>query len=170
MKREIPYNEEAEQSVIGAMLLSKYAMQKALEQLTKESFYIEKNGKIFEAIKKLSDKNIALDITTLTNELKDEKKLTEVGGVEYLTEILEQTPTASNIEYYLQIVLDKAIARRLIDKATEIATLGYETSLPINEVLEQAETKILEVAKNRSSSEFRTMPEVLESIHQNLEE
>ncbi len=170
MNRVVPYHLEAEQSVLGSMLLSKYAMQKALEQITKESFYLEKNGKIFEAIRNLYNKGIALDITTLTNELKDLKILEEVGGVEYLTEILDSTPTAANIDYYLKIVEDKSLARRLITQATEIAELGYETDIPINEIIDQAETKILEVAKNRKATEFRTMPEVLDSIQQNLEE
>ena len=107
MNREIPNNIEAEQSVLGAMLLSKYALQKAIEVLTKESFYLDKHAKIFEALRNLTTKEIAIDITTLTNELKDSGTLNEIGGVEYLTEIIDNTPTAANIDYYLKIVEDK---------------------------------------------------------------
>ena len=169
MKKEIPNNIEAEQSVIGAMFLSKYAVQKAVETLTSDSFFLEKHGKIFNAIKDLNSKEIAIDITTLTSELKDQNILNEVGGVEYLSEILEQTPTAANIDYYIKIVEDKSILRNLINEATEIATLGYTNEFSVTETLDKAESKILNVVKNRKSSEFKQMPEVLSNIQENLE-
>ena len=81
MKREIPNNIEAEQSVLGSMLLSKYALEKAVETLTKESFFLDKHAKIFNALKNLQNKKVAVDITTLTTELKDENTLNEVGGI-----------------------------------------------------------------------------------------
>ena len=169
LKKEIPNNIEAEQSVIGAMFLSKYAVQKAVETLTSDSFFLEKHGKIFNAIKDLNSKEIAIDITTLTSELKDQNILNEVGGVEYLSEILEQTPTAANIDYYIKIVEDKSILRNLINEATEIATLGYTNEFSVTETLDKAESKILNVVKNRKSSEFKQMPEVLSNIQENLE-
>ena len=169
MKKEIPNNIEAQQSVIGAMFLSKYALQKAVETLTSDSFFLEKHGKIFNAIKDLNSKEIAIDITTLTSELKDQNILNEVGGVEYLSEILEQTPTAANIDYYIKIVEDKSILRNLINEATEIATLGYTNEFSVTETLDKAESKILNVVKNRKSSEFKQMPEVLSNIQENLE-
>ena len=169
MKREIPNNLEAEQSVIGSMLLSKYALQKALETLTKESFYSDKNGKIFDALRNLTAKEIAIDITTLTTELKDEGTLAEVGGVEYLTEIIENTPTAANVDYYIQIVEDKSVLRNLIEEATEIANLGYTNEFSLTETLDKAESKILNVVKNRKSSDIRQMPEIIAEFQENLE-
>ncbi len=169
MKREIPNNIEAEQSVLGSMLLSKYALQKAIESLTNESFFLEKHAKIFTAIKNLANKEVAIDITTLTTELKDENTLNEIGGVEYLTEILENTPTAANIDHYIKIVEDKSILRNLIEEATSIATLGYSSDLPINETLDKAESKILNVVKNRKSSDIKQMPEILTEFQENLE-
>lgn len=169
MKKEIPNNIEAEQSVLGAMLLSKYALQKAIEALSSESFFVEKHGKIFNALKDLSIKEVAIDITTLTSELKDKKILSEIGGLDYLTEILELTPTAANVDHYIKIVEDKSILRSLIDEATEIATLGYTNEFSITETLDKAEAKILSVVKNRKSSEFKQMPEILNEIQENLE-
>lgn len=169
MNREIPHNIEAEQSVLGAMFLSKYAIQKSIESLNKESFFLEKHGKIFETIKELYTDNVAIDITTVTNKLKDKKILKEIGGVEYLTEILDQTPTAANIDHYLKIVEDKSILRNLIEEATQIATLGYNSDLPVNETLDKAEARILNVVKNRKSTEFRTMPDVLNEVQESLE-
>lgn len=169
MKREIPNNIEAEQAVLGSMLLSKYATTKAIESLTSDSFFLEKHSKIFNAIKDLTSKKIPLDITTLTSKLKDENLLNEIGGVDYLTEILDATPTAANIDYYLKIVEDKSILRNLIEEATEIATLGYTNEFSVTETLDKAESKILNVVKNRKSSEFKQMPEVLSEIEENLE-
>lgn len=169
MNREIPNNIEAEQSVLGAMLLSKYAVQKAVESLTSESFYLEKHAKIFDAIKSLTAKEIAIDVTTLTTELKDNGTLNEVGGVEYLTEILDNTPTAANIDYYLKIVEDKSILRNLIDEATKIVTLGYSNEFSVTETLDKAESKILNVVKSKKSSDIKQMPEVITEFKENLD-
>ena len=169
MNREIPNNIEAEQSVLGAMLLSKYALQKAIETLTKDSFYLDKHAKIFEALKSLTAKEVAIDITTLTTELKDNGTLNAIGGVEYLTEIIDSTPTAANIDYYLRIVEDKSILRNLIEEATQIATLGYSNEFSVSETLDKAESKILSVVKNRKSSDMKQMPEVISEFQENLE-
>ena len=131
MKREIPNNIEAEQSVLGSMFLSKEAVIKALESLSQESFYLDKHGKIFEAIRNLYNSNVAIDLTTVTNELKNKQELDAIGGIEYLTEILDQTPTAANIDHYINIVSDKSILRNLIEEATNIATLGYSNEFPV---------------------------------------
>lgn len=169
MNKEVPHNLEAEQSVLGSMLLSKYAIQKATDSLNYENFFLEKNGKIFEVLKEMYNNNIAIDLTTLTNELKNKKLLNEIGGIEYLTEIIEQVPTAANIEHYIKIVEDKSILRNLINEATNIVTLGYTNELSVEETLDKAESRILNVVKNRKSSEFRMMPEVLTSFQENLE-
>ena len=169
MNREIPQNIEAEQSVIGAMLLSKSAIVEAIESLAPESFYLDKHGKLFNAIKKLYDNGIPVDFTTLTNELKDQGLLSAVGGVEYITEIMEQTPIASNVSYYINIVLEKSVLRRLIDSATDIASLGYSNEYGLEETLDKAESKILEVVRDRKATDFKHMPEVLTNVQTNLE-
>ena len=169
MKKEIPNNIEAEQSVLGSMMLSKYALGKAIESLTETSFYLEKHKKIFKALKSLASKDIAIDITTLTNELKNDMSLDEIGGVDYLTEILDQTPTAANVEYYINIVEEKSILRNLINVSTDIATLGYSNDYSVNEVLDQAESKMVSLMKNRKSSEFKEIPQVLKDYKLELE-
>jgi replicative DNA helicase len=169
VNREIPQNIEAEQSVIGAMLLSKSAIVEVIESLVPESFYLDKHGKLFTAIKKLYDNGIPVDFTTLTNELKDQGLLSAVGGVEYITEIMEQTPIASNVSYYINIVEEKSVLRRLIDSATDIASLGYSNEYNLEETLDKAESKILEVVKDRKATDFKHMPEVLTNVQTNLE-
>ena len=159
--RTLPNNLEAEESVLGSCFLSKYALQKANENLTSDSFYNEKNSKIFETMVDLMDENTPIDITTVTSYLKKKNELNAVGGVEYLTEVLNYVPTASNIDYYIKSVEEAAILRNLIATAEEIASEGYSPDETVNEILDNSEKKILNIVKNRKASEFRTIKDVL---------
>ena len=167
--RTLPNNLEAEESVLGACFLSKYALQKAGESLTPDSFYSEKNSKIFASMLDLMEEKTPIDITTITSALKKKNELTEVGGVEYLTEIINFVPTASNVDYYIQSVEEAAILRRLIETATDIASEGYRTDETVNEILDNSEKKILNIVKNRKASEFRTIKDVLIKTQSDLE-
>ncbi len=167
--KSLPNNIEAEESVLGACFLSKYALQKACESLTPDSFYDEKNGKIFAAMNSLVEEKTPIDITTVTGYLKKKNQLAEIGGVEYLTEVLNFVPTASNIDYYIKNVEDASILRRLIETATDIASEGYRTDESVNEILDNSEKKILNIVKNRKASEFRTIKEVLQKTQSDLE-
>ena len=165
----MPNNLEAEKSVLGASFISNYALQKAIESLTPESFYSEKNNKIFSAMMSLAEEKTPIDITTVTGYLNKKNELLEIGGVEYLTEILNFVPTASNIDYYIQSVEESAILRRLINTANEIAEEGYRTDESVNEILDSSEKRILNIVKNRKSSEFRTIKDVLAKTQSDLE-
>ena len=167
--KALPNNLEAEQSVLGSCFLSKYALQKACETLTPDSFYSDKNGKIFAAMNALVDEKTPIDIATITSYLKNNKQLTEVGGVEYLTEILNFVPTASNIDYYIKDVEDTYILRNLIETATDIASDGYKTDESVNEILDNSEKKILNIVKNRRTSEFRSIKDILKKTQEDLE-
>ena len=167
--KNVPNNFEAEQSVIGAMFLSKYALEKACETLTKESFYYHNNALIFNVIQEMNENKKPIDLTTITSELKNKNLLNEVGGVEYLSEVLESVPTAANVEYYIKLVEDAAILRRLIEVSTDITTNAYQSFGNVNETLDEAERKILGIVKNRRSTEFKTIKEVLDSTQANLE-
>ena len=167
--RALPNNLEAEESVLGSCFLSKYALQKANENLTEDSFYNERNSKIFSTMTALMEENTPIDITTVTSYLKRKNELTEVGGVEYLTEVLNYVPTASNIEYYIKSVEEAAILRNLIITAEEIASEGYSPDESVNEILDNSEKKILNIVKNRKSSEFRSIRDVLIKTQSDLE-
>lgn len=169
VNKVMPNNLEAEESVLGACFLSKYALQKATENLLPESFYNEKNAKIFSSMIALQEEKTPIDLTTITSYLKKKNELNEVGGVEYLTEVLNFVPTASNVDYYIQTVEENAILRRLIETANEIATEGYRNDESINEILDSSEKKILSIVKNRKSSEFRSIKEVLAKTQSDLE-
>lgn len=167
--RELPNNLEAEQAVLGAMFLSKTALEKTVEILKESSFYSEKNGKIFSALKSLDERKIPIDITTLTEELKSKNLINEIGGVEYLTEVLDSVPNAANIDYYTKIIEDKATLRELIERATEITTMGYNEENSVSETVEEAEKKILGIIKNKRSTEFKTIQDVMKTTEKNLE-
>ena len=169
MNNTMPHNIDAEKSVLGSMFLSKYALQKALESLTKDLFYLESHQIIFEAIKNLREKLISIDLTTVTEELETKKQLKQIGGVEYLTEIINFVPTAANVDEYIRIVDEKAILRRLIEEATQIVSTGYNQEDDINEILDNAEKKILNVVKTKKGTEFRSIQEVLKKTQSDLE-
>lgn len=167
--RVMPNNPEAEESILGACFLSKSALQKASENLTPDSFYNEKNSKIFSSLVSLMDEKVPIDLTTVTSDLKKKNQLTEIGGVEYLTEVLNFVPTATNIDYYIEMVQESAIRRNLIDTATDIASDGYKTEEALSDLLDSTEKKIFNIAKNRKSSEFRSIKEVLNKAQSDLE-
>ena len=169
MNREIPHNIDAEQSVLGAMFLTKKALQKALELLDGSEFYSDNHAKIFECIKNLDAKGSIVDITTVANELSNRNWLKQVGDIEYLTEIIESVPSAAGIDEYIKIVEDKSILRRLIDEATSIITDSYNTSNNISEVIETAEKKIFEVSKSLRSTEFKSIQDVLYKTQADIE-
>ena len=167
--RNMPSNIESEQSLLGACFLSKSALQKAGETLLPESFYDEKNGKIYSAMLNLMESRTPIDLTTVTSYLKNHNQLTEVGGVEYLTEVLNIVPTAANAEYYIKDIEESHLLRKLITTAEEIASGGYQPDLTVNDVLDNAEKKILNIVKNRKASEFRSIKDVLAKTQSDLE-
>ena len=168
-EKTMPHNIDAEKSVLGSMFLSKYAMQKAIEALNKDLFYLDSHIKIFSAIAFLSEKNTPIDVTTVTEELENRKELKQIGGVEYLTEIINFVPTAANVDEYIRIVEEKAILRRLIEEATQIVSSGYNQQEDLSEVLDNAEKKILNVVKTRKGTEFRSIQDVLIKTQSDLE-
>lgn len=167
--KNIPNNIEAEKSVLGAMIISKYALQKGVDALTKDSFYSNINSEVFECLSYMLEKSIPIDLTTIVTELKNRNKLNEIGGVEYITEIIDYVPTAANIEHYIKLVEESALLRKLIDVSTDIVTSAYNTNNAVDDTLDTAERKILSVVNNRRSTEFRTIKEVLASAEANLQ-
>lgn len=169
MLRNVPNSKEAEQSVLSAIFLSKSAQELAFETLDENSFYYDNNKKIFIALKSLYDKSIPIDMTTITNELQNKGFLESIGGVLYLTEVLNTESTASNINYYLKIVNDDSLLRRLIDVSNEVNQMGYDTSKDVSETLDEAERKILSIVKDKRSTEFKNIKEVVYNVQKNLQ-
>ncbi|MCD8562264.1 MAG: replicative DNA helicase [Bacilli bacterium] len=169
-ERALPHNLAAEQAVLGSMFLSKYAMQKAIEELEKELFYSESHARIFSVLVDLNEKHIPIDITTVVEELEKRKLLKQVGDVAYLGEIINSVPTASNIDEYIKIVTEKAILRRLISEATQIVTDSLDGKEDLVNLLDRAEQKNTKtLLKKRKATEFRTIQDVLFKAQSDLE-
>ncbi len=168
VKKE-PQNIDAEISVLSCAFLSEEALDKVCEDLTLDYFYDESNRKIYEVIKELRLKNVALDITTVANELEKKKELSSVGGVEYLTEIIEAVPTAANVNEYINILFEKTVLRTLINKATNIVTDCYEEKKDLSEIVEDAEKGILAVNKDRIGKEIRPIQDVIVKAQTEIE-
>ena len=169
MAKEIPHSIEAEQAVLGSMFLTKYALQKSIESLDESLFYLDSHSKIFTAMKDLVEANRKIDMMTVSEELKKRKWLDKIGGIEYLTEIAKSVPTAANVNEYIKIVEEKAILRRLIEEGTAVITDAYNSTNSIDEILNNAERKILNVVKTRKGSEFQTIQNVLSKTQADLE-
>lgn len=167
--KTMPHNNESEQSVLGAMFLSKYALQKCVENLAPEMFYSDRHAKIFNVMSYLLESNSAIDITTVTAELDKRQELKMIGNVDYLSEIINSVPSASNVDEYIKIVEEKAILRKLIQTANDIASTCYSSKEDISTVLDTAEKKVLNVVKTRKGTEFRAIQDVLFKTQSDLE-
>ena len=170
MARSIPSNKEAEQALLSSMFISHTALEKATDMLSEEDFYYDNNRVLFNTLNTLNKKNTPIDMTSVVTELKNNDKLNDAGGISYITEVLNSEAVATNADYYIKKVSDTALLRRLIKASEEIGTLGYEAMDDVDEALDEAEKKILNVVKNRQSSEFRPFKDILISAQKNLEE
>ncbi len=171
-QRVDPHNLEAEQSVLGAVLLEEDAISRALELLSPdgEDFYHPTNKIIFRAMVTLFEKNTPVDIITLTDRFKDSADLDGVGGVAYIGELIERTPTAANIAFYAKIVKGRALARKLIHASTDIINRGYECGEAIEEFVDEAENIIFKVAQDRVTKSYYALKDIIKDTFKTVEE
>ena len=165
----LPHNIEAEKALIGSAFWSYGSLQKVCEEVTKEVFYLDSHSKIFEVIQKLYEEKKPIDATTVTSEIINKGYLAQIGGVEYLNNVINSVATGANVSYYIDIVLEKYTLRRMIEVATNIITNANNPELKVGEVVETAEKSILGVSKSRKTSDFRTVREVLDKAQSDLE-
>ena len=156
-----PHSVEAEQSVLGSILLDKDAMISVSETLIPEDFYKEAHRVIYECMLKLYNSQSEIDLITLTDELRDQGYLDDIGGIAYITSLSTIVPTTSNIKYYINIVKEKSISRQLISAANDIINLGYDSSTKVEDVLENAEKKIFDISQERTTNDFQPINQVL---------
>ncbi|HDH53008.1 MAG TPA: replicative DNA helicase, partial [Nitrospirae bacterium] len=156
-----PQNIEAEQSVLGAVLLENEAIATVIEHLTPGDFYKEAHKKIFISMLDLYEKNEPIDLITLTEQLNRKEQLEAIGGASYLSSLVSLVPTSANVKYHSKIVKEKAILRNLIVTATEIITTSYDTEQDVNELLDQAETKIFGISEKMVGSSYVHIKEII---------
>jgi replicative DNA helicase len=156
-----PQNIEAEQCILGAILLDKDALNKAVEMLTEEDFYRSAHRRIFAAMMDLSEANEEIDSITLAERLKARGDLETVGGVAYLAELVHVVPSAANVRYHCKIVHEKALVRGLITVSTEIITRGYEGDTPVGDLLDSAEQAVFRLAEGKLGRSFAPLKDVI---------
>ena len=165
-----PQNIEAEQAVLGAMMIDKEAISKATELLRENDFYRQDHRAVYQVIVDLFSKNQAVDMVTVTEALKREGKLEDVGGIQFITYLANAVPTAANITYHAKIVEEKSLLRQLISVSTQIAGSGYEGTEDVNSLLDNAERMILGVSERKISRDFAPIKEVVMSAVDRIDE
>lgn len=164
-----PHSVESEQSILGSILLDKDAIITVSETIRPSDFYKEAHKIIYECMLKLSNKNEPIDLITLTEELKKQGHLDDVGGISYITSLSTIVPTTSNVKYYADIVKEKSVLRQLIKASNDIINLGYENSVKVEEVLERAEKRIFDISQEKASDDFKSINEVLADAYDMIE-
>ena len=164
-----PQDIEAEQAVLGAIFLDAEALVEAMAQIEPQDFYRRAHQIIFRSMIALNDRNENIDIITLKSQIESENTLEDVGGISYLTELSQVTPTASGVAHYAKIVKDKSTLRELIQAATKIVKEGYSQEGSVEEIVEAAEKGILNVSEKRNSTGFQAISDVLNSTMENID-
>lgn len=167
--KQMPQNIDAEMAVLGATFLTRTALEKVCEEIDSSVFYSEAHRLIFEGINYLYEHKTPVDVTTITDYLENHKNLGIVGGVEYLSEIIDSVSTAANIEYYIDIVREKALRRALIETATNIVTDAYQSTDEISEVLDSADKQLSNVIRHRKTTEFMPISEAVRKTQEHIE-
>ena len=159
-----PHSDEAEKSVLGAMLLSKDALFDAQEVVKREDFYNEAHREIFDGISALYRRNEPVDVLTVTEELSKRKTLEMAGGRAYVAYLSTQVPTTANVSQYGKIVAEKSVLRQLIAASGDILDESYQEKITPEEVLDSAERRIFEIARGRQKNDYVHIKDVLKEI------
>lgn len=168
-EKTIPHDVEAEEAVLGSLLIDPDALYRVASFLRPEDFYIQKNGWIYEAILSLHERREPVDFVTLRNELEARGLLEEVGGAAYLARLIDTVPTAIHVEAYGRIVEEAAIRRRLISAASDIAQLAYQEGQEIGEVLDRAEQSLFAISQRRITRDLVPIQEVVRPFYDRIE-
>lgn len=163
-----PQNLEAEQAVLGSMLLSRDAVVDASEIVKPDDFYKESNKKLYSVMLDMFEKNIPIDLVTVVDELRSQNLLEAIGGLDYITNLSSSIVTTANVSYYAKMIQEKATLRRLIQASSEIIELGYSGE-DLHEVLDTAEQKIFDIAQGRDKGKFSPIKDVLMDTFYNIE-
>jgi len=169
--RQIPWSEEAEISVLSAMLIDGDAVARAIEMVGDNSFYRESNRRVFRAMVRLYSRGEVIDVVTLSDELKSAGEIDGAGGMAYLARLVDAVPTAANIEYHCRILRDKAVLRQLIESATDIVREAYDAPAgEVDDTLDRAEQRIFQIAQASQRQGFVWIKEILWPTFERIEE
>ena len=169
MPRKEPQNIEAEISVLGCGFLEKTALDKIMDEVSDDMFYSEQNKTIYKVMKTLHTNNIPVDLNTVCNELDKNKDLSKVGGVEYITDIINSVPSTANLNYYIKIMFEKSVLRNLISITSKIQEDCYDEQDPIVDIVENAERSVLGVYNDKLGKDIKRIQDVLPELQKQME-
>ena len=169
LKRIMPHDPAAEQSVIGSMIMDREAITVASEIITGEDFYSRQYGIIFDAMVELNDENKPVDPVTLQAKLVEKGVSPEVSSLEYLKDILDTVPTAANIRHYANIVADRSTARKLIKLNDEISNECYAGNQPLEQILDETEKKVFQIVQNRNVDDYTPINRIVMNAMDHIE-
>ena len=169
LERVPPQNLEAEQGVLGSMLLDRDAIARAIEGLRAEDFYRDAHRVIFQAMVELFERGEPVDLITVTNRLAQNGKLEDVGGPTYVAALPNMVPTAANVDFYANIVLEKSMLRALISAGTHIAAMGYDGADDVAAMIDHAEKLVFGIASRRSVQDFEAIKEILKQSFEKID-
>jgi replicative DNA helicase len=169
LERVPPQNLEAEQGVLGSMLLDRDAIARALEGLRSDDFYRDAHRVIFQAMVELFERGEPVDLITVTNRLAASGKLEDVGGATYLAALPNLVPTAANVDFYANIVLEKSMLRALINAGTHIAAMGYDGADDVAAMIDRAEKLVFGIASRRNVQDFEAIKEILKQSFEKID-
>ena len=164
-----PHNREAEEAVLGSLLIDPDAIIRVATFLAPEDFYMERHAWIYEAIRDLHERREPADMVTLTDEMERRGQLNEIGGSAYLSGLINATPTSIHVEYYARIIERTAVLRRLIDAAGKIARLAYQDTEEVAEIVDRAEELIFAVASRQVDRDLRHIRQALDKYYDRIE-
>lgn len=168
--KNLPQNAEAEASLLGALLIDSEAIVKIADQIKASDFYDKKHERIYEAVQQLYDQHRPVDVLTLSDQLKNNGYLDTIGGPAYLTELTNFVPTAAHVEQYADIVAQKALRRRLISASQEISGLGYDESMQLRELIEEAESRLFNVSQQHIKQDVISLEAILADSFDRLDD
>lgn len=166
----LPHSPEAEQGVLGGIFIDPSRFSDAISLLEPSDFYSRKNQLIFQTMIDLVQEDKTIDVLVISDRLADQHQLEAIGGSAYLAELASKTPLARNVQYYAGIVADKAKLRHLIKTSRDIISQAYQDSDQVEEVIEDAQTKILEIGANRNGAGFKKISDILQESYEQIEE
>ncbi|HET8678635.1 MAG TPA: replicative DNA helicase [bacterium] len=169
VERVPPHSLEAEQSILGSMLLERDAVARVVEMVRPEDFYREAHRRVFEVVAELFDRGEPADLVSVTDRLRAKGILDDVGGAAYITSLLHAVPTAANVEYYARLVVNKSMLRQMIGAGTQIVTYGFREDQDVEVLVDQAEKLVFGIANRRMGQHFLPIAEVLRESFERID-
>ena len=169
LKRVLPHSMEAEQSVIGSMIMDREAIVVASEMICGEDFYNKSYGVLFDSMVELNDQGQPVDLVTLQNRLKEKDVPPEISSLEFIRDLITAVPTSANIKYYANIVAEKSVLRRLIRLMEEIANNCYAGKDSVEVIMEETEKKVFDLVQRRNTGDFVPIREVVMNAMDKIE-